>query len=327
MAQSELRVFLDRLLQQYHRTEFLWSDPLEFVHRYSDPWDQEAVALFSSVLAYGNVRQIRRSVDDLLSRMSRSAGSPSAFVRQAGQSPASQASALEGFAHRFNVGTDLLLLAALLGRSWKKHGSLGSHFLTHLEPGAPDISSALDGLMADWKLSLKSDSELGSLFKKSPSFSYLLTAPQDGSCCKRWCMFLRWMGRKDDLDPGLWGKGSPLEKTFPKSRYLKPSQLVLPLDTHTGRISQYLGLTRRKSLNWLAALEVTESLRQCDAEDPSRYDFALARLGILDRCRHRYLEEICGACDLVSVCQFARKGRASRLGTSSGHSRKTVRKV
>jgi uncharacterized protein (TIGR02757 family) len=321
----ELREFLDRLTRQYHRTEFLWSDPLEFVHRYKDPWDQEAVALFASVLAYGNVRQIRKSVDDLLGRMSRLAGSPAGFVRLAEEKSESCGPALKGFAHRFNVGTDLLLLSALLGRSWKEHGSLGSHFLTHLEPGAADISSGLDGLIGDWKKSIQDDPELSALFKKSPSFSYLLTAPQDGSCCKRWCMFLRWMGRKDDLDPGLWGKGSPLEKTFPKSRYLKPSQLVLPLDTHTGRISQYLGLTKRKSLNWLAALEVTASLKECDPDDPSRYDFALARLGILDLCRHRYVEEVCSGCDLVNFCQFARKGRARARVAS--HSRKSVRKV
>jgi uncharacterized protein (TIGR02757 family) len=321
----ELRVFLDRLLNQYHRTELLWSDPLEFVHRFSDPWDQEAVALFASVLAYGNVRQIRRSVDDLLTRMSRTAGSPSKFVRQVHKDPLHSKAPLQGFVHRFNVGTDLLLLSALLGRSWAEFGSLGAHFLTHLEPDAADISSALNSLIADWKKWIETDSQLRALFQESPSFSYLLTAPQDGSCCKRWCMFLRWMGRKDELDPGLWGKGSPLEKTFPKERFLKPSQLVLPLDTHTGRISQYLGLTRRKSLNWLAALEVTESLRECDPEDPSRYDFALARLGILDHCQHQYREEICGRCDLVTVCQFARKGRAKARAASQR--RKTVRRL
>jgi hypothetical protein len=103
---------------------------------------------------------------------------------------------------------------------------------------------------------------------------------------------------------------------------LKSSQLILPLDTHTGRISQYLGLTRRKSLNWLAALEVTESLRQCEPNDPSRYDFALARLGILDHCRHKYIEDVCGRCDLVEACRFAQKGRAR---ARASHSRKSMR--
>jgi uncharacterized protein (TIGR02757 family) len=119
-------------------------------------------------------------------------------------------------------------------------------------------------------------------------------------------MFLRWMGRNDELDPGLWGARGKLRPTFSVGRFLSPHQLVIPLDTHTGRISQYLGLTDRKSLGWLAALEVTAALRACDEADPVRYDFALCRLGILDLCQRRYRAEICANCKLVSACHFAR---------------------
>src|SRR5579885_1854126 len=93
MSSSEpgrLGFFLDRLHQNYHRAEFLSSDPLEFVHHYADPWDQEAVALLGAVLAYGNVKQIRRSVTDLLARMERFSGSPAAFVRAIGEAGPSE---------------------------------------------------------------------------------------------------------------------------------------------------------------------------------------------------------------------------------------------
>ncbi len=55
----------------------------------------------------------------------------------------------------------------------------------------------------------------------------------------------------------------------------------MPLDTHVARISRKLGLTRRKTTDWTAALEVTASLARYAPEDPVRYDFALSRLGIL----------------------------------------------
>src|SRR4051812_47392545 len=125
---SELSPFLNQLFERYHRREFLGSDPLEFPHRFSDPWDQEAVALVSALLAYGNVKQIRRSVQDLLERIG---ANPSAFVRALGTA-AGQAEGrkrLQGFVHRFNRGEDLLLLLSLLQKSWEKHGSLGAHFL------------------------------------------------------------------------------------------------------------------------------------------------------------------------------------------------------
>lgn len=297
-----VKAFLDPLYERFQRAEFLSSDPLEFVHRYKDPWDQECVALVSALLAYGNVKQIRRSVADLLGRMEQEAGSPAALVRSLGSDRGRRAGrlALKGFVHRFNVGADVLLLLTWLERSWSNHGSLGAHFLKGLEPQARDIEPALAALIDQWR------KWAGPALRRHPGASYFLTSPRDGSCCKRWCMFLRWMGRSDALDPGLWTERSALAETFPPGRALRSEQLVIPLDTHTGRISQYLGLTERKSLNWHAALEVTEALRACDPADPVKYDFAISRLGILDLCQKRFRVEICRNCELVTACRFAR---------------------
>jgi uncharacterized protein (TIGR02757 family) len=297
-----VRGVLEQLFQQYHKAEYLSSDPLEFPRRYQDPWDQEAVALLAGLLAYGNVKQIRRSVELALERMARVAPTPRAFVERIVDEPELGRRAFRGYVHRFNVGRDLVALFILLGKSWRTHGSLGAHFLKYLGPEDRHFGNALNQLIAEWR---------GWNREKSPSFGYLLTAPVDGSCCKRWCMFLRWMGRaQDGLDLGLWSRSPDRSResyyrTFPKGRALRADQLVIPLDTHTGRISQYIGLTRRKSLNWLAAVEVTDSLRASDPADPTKYDFALARLGILDICQRKYRAEICQKCDLLRICQFA----------------------
>jgi uncharacterized protein (TIGR02757 family) len=79
-------------------------------------------------------------------------------------------------------------------------------------------------------------------------------------------MFLRWMVRSDHLDMGLWSK-------------ISKRDLIIPLDTHTFKISQKLGLLQRKSYDMKAALELTKSLKEFDAEDPIKYDFALYRIG------------------------------------------------
>ncbi len=309
MSGKELRPFLNQLRDGYHRKEFLNSDPLEFVHRYPDPWDQEAVALIAALLAYGNVKQIRRSVADALKRMEAEAGSPSAYVRALHQKQEGTPDrAFQGFVHRFNRGEDLVLLLGLLAKSWNQHGSLGAHFTSYLSPQDRTFEFALDQLIAEWRLWAGG--------RAGTSFSYLLTAPKDGSCCKRWCMFLRWMGRKDELDPGLWTREGALSKTFASGRFLRPDQLVIPIDTHTGRLSQFMGLTHRKSLNWKAANEITDALRSCDSADPVSYDFALARMGILDLCRGKFVSEICTKCGLFPVCQFAQR-RSRRQKKSS----------
>ncbi len=245
--------------------------------------------MLAASLAYGNVRQIRRSIASALERMSEvSPEGPATFVDGLSQAAFRRKAgrAFQGFVHRFNRGEDVVLLLHLLSRSWKSHGTLGAHFGSLMEPSDSHIGPALDRLVREWKSWAGKDS--------SGSFGFLVPRPEDGSCCKRWCMFLRWMGRRDEIDPGLW------------SSIVSPRQLIIPLDTHTGRISQYLGLTERRTLDWKAALEVTDSLRLLDPNDPTKYDFALSRLGILDLCQKTHRVEICSQCELKPVCRFSR---------------------
>lgn len=314
VAATDLKTALDPLFAKYHSREFLGSDPLEFPHRFTDPWDQEVVALFAAVLAYGNVTQIRKSMEDLLRRIASLGLGPAEMVRSLETDAGIQAwqAAVRGFVHRFNVGEDFALFARLLARSWKLYGSFGAHLVARMEADAPDFGSGLSEVFVDWR-SWRAE------FTPAPkSFNYLLTAPDAGSACKRWCMLLRWMVRKDELDLGLWRAGSPLMAEGAAG--ISPDQLVMPLDTHTGRISQYIGLTERKVLGWKAAREITDRLRACDPDDPVKYDFALARLGILDVCQLRFRVEICMGCDLLRVCRFARKGLSSRASRSTSSS-------
>jgi uncharacterized protein (TIGR02757 family) len=83
---------------------------------------------------------------------------------------------------------------------------------------------------------------------------------------KRYMMYLRWMVRRDHLDMGLWQK-------------IDPSDLIMPLDTHTFKVSRSIGLLKRKSYDMKAALELTATLKEFDPRDPVKYDFALYRLG------------------------------------------------
>lgn len=269
--------FLDEINQKYNRGAFLESDPIEFVHRETEAASKEAVAVLAATLAYGNVVQIKKSVSDVLRRLAVFGPSYSQTVRRMctdREFSLRVKNELIGFKHRFNTGEDIWILLMLLSQSWKKHGSLGAHFVSFLSKDDLYFENALNQLMNEWRRWLKD------LNVRSASFNYLLTSPDDGSCCKRWCMLLRWMGRKDEVDLGLWMSGSSLLKSSQKEG-LRTDQLVMPLDTHSGRIAQILGLTKRKSINWRAAIEVTQMLKSFDTQDPVKYDFAMTRVGIL----------------------------------------------
>ena len=83
---------------------------------------------------------------------------------------------------------------------------------------------------------------------------------------KRYNMFLRWMVRKDHLDMGLW-------------KNVNTKDLILPLDTHTFKVSQKLGLLTRKTYDLKSAMLITKKLKEFNNEDPIQYDFAIYRLG------------------------------------------------
>ena len=95
----------------------------------------------------------------------------------------------------------------------------------------------------------------------------LLAAPKDGSACKRLLLYLKWMVRRDDVDPGGW-------------TVLTPKDLLIPTDTHMHNIALQLGLTKRKQADFKTALEITNSFARVNPEDPTRYDFVLTRFGI-----------------------------------------------
>jgi uncharacterized protein (TIGR02757 family) len=95
----------------------------------------------------------------------------------------------------------------------------------------------------------------------------LLPDPGKGSACKRLHLFLRWMVRRDAVDPGGW-------------EALSPSQLIVPVDTHMHRIGRALGFTGRKQADQKTAVEITEGFRAFSRRDPVKYDFCLTRLGI-----------------------------------------------
>ena len=85
-------------------------------------------------------------------------------------------------------------------------------------------------------------------------------------------MYLRWMIRQDNkgVDLGIW-------------KSILPSKLSCPLDVHSGNVARKLGLLSRKQNDGKALFELDQNLRQFDANDPSKYDFALFGLGVFER--------------------------------------------
>jgi uncharacterized protein (TIGR02757 family) len=241
---------LERLYAQCHRRDLVDPDPLVFLYDYADVRDREIAGLVASSLAYGRVRQIMDSVASALAPMG---SSPFQFLMGVGEEALHKT--YRRFRHRFTSGKELVFLLRGARSTVEEYGSLQAGFREGLAPGDETVLPALSAFV-------------GMLHRCTGTCRKgFLPSPDEGSACKRWHLFLRWMVRQDEVDPGGWS-GVPRSK------------LVVPLDVHMHRIALELGLTRRRQADQLAALEITRAFREIAPEDPVRYDFVLTRLGI-----------------------------------------------
>ncbi|MBI1320687.1 MAG: TIGR02757 family protein [Candidatus Hydrogenedens sp.] len=248
-----LRRALDRLYDRMNRREYIYPDPLWPVLEYSDPRDQEAAALLSAALAFGNVRTILGSY----ARVTTALRIPPAQWHTL--APSSIARALRGFRHRYVGEHEMAAFIAGLTEAQRAHGTLAAAFQSGWRASDPDVLPAL----ARFQVLLLAPSGLGK--------NYLLPDPTGQSACKRWMMYLRWMLRSDAVDPGSW---RALGLAIP------PRRLLIPVDTHMLRTAQRLGLTRRTAATLATARELTAAYAALRPSDPVRYDFAVTRLGI-----------------------------------------------
>lgn len=244
--------FLPRFEEAYlrlNRREFISPDPLEKLYLFETVEEREIVGLAISSIAYGRVAQILRNADRLLSVMG---PSPRTFLMKTSAGDLSRL--LRGFRHRFTSGDEMASFLAGIGKVLRKYGRLDAFFEDCIRR-----SGDLLGGAALFSGEILAGGGLGK--------SFLLPSPADGSACKRFFLFLKWMVRSDGVDPGGW-------------KILGPENLVFPMDVHMFRMCSCLGLTKRKSPDLKTALEVTGLFRQFIPEDPVKYDFVLTRFGI-----------------------------------------------
>jgi len=252
-----LRERLDELYYEYNRRRYVTPDPLQYLYRFRNVRDREIAGIVASSLAFGGVDQINRSISDVLDVLT-DGGSEKPSVVLSSMRAAGMRKRLAGFRHRWVKGADVVDFLQSVNRVIKKYGSIEGCFVHHMRNGNGDIKSAIDGFIAEL-----GDGNDGS----GKNRGGLLPRAGSSSACKRINLFLRWMVRRDDVDPGGWKK-------------IWPEKLVYPVDTHIRYLAEKLGITSRKTVSFKMAEEITEVFGVISPGDPVKYDFTLTRFGI-----------------------------------------------
>lgn len=214
------------------------------------------MGFWSAMLAWGQRVTIINKCKELIALMD---GAPHDFIMNHQETDLKR---MLNFKHRTFNATDTLYFIHFFRHHYSNFDSLEDAFLPFNYQDQENVERHLNHFRG--------------YFISLPDFPQRtikhVSSPLQKSTCKRLNMFLRWMVRQDEngVDFGIWNR-------------IKPHQLIIPCDLHVDRVARKLGLISRRQTDWQTAIELTEKLKEFDAKDPVKYDFALFALGIEEK--------------------------------------------
>jgi uncharacterized protein (TIGR02757 family) len=243
------KIFFENLYKKYNKRKYVFSDPINTLYAFKGELNIEIAGLIASSLAYGNVKQILKSLNMVFSSMG---ASPEAFLRKTRKTEIVKS--FSNFKHRFTTAKEFSDFLINIKKSIESYGSIENMFLRHFKKDEDNLSNSIYSFIKEFSACLKTPT--------------LIPSPEKKSSFKRFNLFLRWMIRKDEIDLGIWKK-------------IPASKLIIPVDTHILAVSQKLGITSRKDSSMKTALEITDFFKKINPSDPIKYDFSITRKGIL----------------------------------------------
>ena len=246
----DIKDLLDREARRINSVEFIGKDPVQFPRRFERLEDIEIVSLLAATVAWGNRKMICRNCEKILSLMDYQ---PYNYVMDEGYEELPDMNI-----HRTFFARNLRHYLRGLRKIYAENGSL-QEFARARRVHLSEFPS--------WDLVAAMSAELTEA-NGGEKDTRCLPGNLRTTALKRINMALRWLVRDDGIvDLGVWD-------------VLKPSQLYIPLDVHVGDTARELGLITRKANDRRTTVELTETLRRMNPDDPVFYDYALFGLGV-----------------------------------------------
>ena len=236
---------LDKLVAKYETEEFIKDDPIQFIHQGKCKEESELYGFIASLFAYGNRKLFIKKLEDIFQRADNDIVN---YIKNG------DFSNLKGVEYRFSKENDIIPIFEILNKLYSESKGLEDLFKYAFN------SEIFLQTVVDYFYS-RAPKTVGQ------GFYHMIPNPANGGAMKRMNMFLRWMVRKPPVDLGIW-------------TFMKPKDLLIPLDVHVARVSRNMGLLKRKSNDFKAVLELTDKLKEFCPEDPVKYDFAMFAFGV-----------------------------------------------
>lgn len=236
---------LKRYAETYETTDFLTDDPSKFMHLVAGDRNQEVMAFIASSLSYGSRKQFLPKIQMILDW---SKGEVYDWVKSGLFRSYLQCDDDRCF-YRLYTYSKMYQFLEALQQLLIQYGTLKDYVRLNATDGFTAVAAICRYF---------ADAGIEGIIPKNTD-----------SACKRVCMFLRWMVRKDSpVDLGLWAD------------IIDRRTLIIPLDTHVLQQSQRLGLVTSKAASMNTAVKITKKLLEFFPDDPLKGDFALFGYGV-----------------------------------------------
>ncbi len=241
---------LDKLVEKYETPDFTESDPIQFLKCGKCKQDTELYGFIASLFAYGNRKLFINKLNEIFKKAD---GDMLNYVKNG------DFSSLKGIEYRFSKDYDIIPIFEILSKLYNESEGLEELFGYGWANSNEDMRKCQQTVVDYFYARAPKTAGQG--------FYHMLPNPQNGGAMKRMNMLLRWFVRKSPVDIGIW-------------KFIKPKDLLIPLDVHVARVSRKMGLIKRKSNDFKTVLELMKPLREFCPEDPVKYDFAMFAYGI-----------------------------------------------
>lgn len=262
MTDKNLAEKIRFLARKYETADFLTKDPSQFMHRFSDVRNQEAVAFISANLAFGRREQILSHVQAILGA---AGNSPVSWILSENYKDffhSESESELKKSFYRMYTNQDMILFFDGLKRIFESEKTAGEFFKKKWESKNAKgcFGNRLKGIFAD---GCNHRGYLHFVIEDAFDKKCRLIPHTKDSAAKKINMMLRWLVRSSSpVDLGLW-------------TWFDKKNLLMPLDVHVMSQAAELGLIKSKSPNLKTAVCLTEKMKEIFPDDPLRADFAL----------------------------------------------------
>lgn len=241
MRNYTIKELMNQRYNEFDPQQFIKQDPIQIVHAMRDNpaatiADIEVCAMWTAMFTWDNNTQTRQIVNKLMKLCD---NKPAEYVKYGDFYDIADGD----ISYRTTSTSDFKKICHTLRAFYNKYESVQAYIATQKDMRIEDLIIELADTFAPARLG----------------------SPARNSACKRICLLLRWMVRKDSVDIGLW-----------RTKNITPAHLYAIMSPTIAKQAHNMALITYSPNSWRAVLELTAAYREWFADDPLRFDLALS---------------------------------------------------